>query len=361
MTAPRAHASVTALRPFAANAVSQTNDSNHCLLGFDRRRFARRDDGKWGWCAGIVSELCARSFTVHRRAASGKAAAVLISLVASVSCLIGNAHGQTVLVSPGTLFDVTAQEAADLVEESAWIALDQGLSVVRVYELAHIAPEFGPIAACGTDVVCYLPLRNSPVTHVLITNIEGTDSGLRVTYELVDLQVGVIVASETDVLTSASDFIGLVAPESMALSSVPRGQPASLGPPLVAPSTPARSGYVGPMISDQEPASSGALRRAGRVTASTGGALLAGGILLGFAADETQQQIQATPHPQDELVRLQDQGRSRQRLANATLITGAVAIVGGVTMVLLDRPSTDGGVAVLVETSARMTRVRLEF
>ena len=57
--------------------------------------------------------------------------------------------------------------------------------------------------------------------------------------------------------------------------------------------------------------------------------LFTAGIFMGFSADATQQEIQETPHPRDELISLQDQGQQQQMLANIMLGTGAASMAVG--------------------------------
>ena len=63
--------------------------------------------------------------------------------------------------------------------------------------------------------------------------------------------------------------------------------------------------------------------------------------ITGFWADDAQQEIQARPHPREELEELQAQGQSRQRLANATFAVGGVTLATGVTLLVVDRLGGD--------------------
>lgn len=69
-----------------------------------------------------------------------------------------------------------------------------------------------------------------------------------------------------------------------------------------------------------------------------GGAVaVTGGLLLGFAADSVQQEIQARPHERERLEQLQSRGQRRQVAGNVLLFGGGAAMGTGIVLRILDR------------------------
>lgn len=267
-------------------------------------------------------------------------AAVVVAL-----CMPAFAYAQAprLVVSAGDLFDVAPQSGRDIVEESAWIAQDLGgFEVYRDYELATLVPAnvAEQVTQCRANADCLVDaLFGRSVDYVLVVSTVMDGPTLVVHYELVDVQVGIRVGDTYAFLAGPTDFAALVAPCQEALDRAPDvfASPAApvapLPPPLNAPPT---SPPTTPAASASALDGPSSVRRAGRITAAVGGAILFGGIVAGFSADEVQQQIQAEPHPRDELERLQQRGESRQRLANAAFGVGGAAVATGVTLVLVD-------------------------
>jgi hypothetical protein len=280
-----------------------------------------------------------------------------------------DAQAPRLVVSAGDLFDVAPQAGRDLVEESAWIAQDfGGFEVFRDYELATLVPAATADQAtrCGADASCLVDaLFGRSIDYVLVVSTVLDGATLVVHYELVDVQVGIRVGDTYAFLDGPADFASLVGPCEDALDRAPDAfvapTPAPTAPPVqvVSPS-------LSPPVVEARPTRSGptALRRAGRVSASIGGALLFGGVLAGFSADEVQQQIQAEPHPRDELERLQQRGESRQRLANVAFGVGGAALATGISLIIVDAVR-DGDAAPQYTLSIAPTgsggRVALEF
>jgi catechol 2,3-dioxygenase-like lactoylglutathione lyase family enzyme len=68
--------------------------------------------------------------------------------------------------------------------------------------------------------------------------------------------------------------------------------------------------------------------------------LFGSGTLLGFAADDVQQELQARPHTAARVTELQDEGEAKQTYANIAFGVGAAALASGVIFHVLD--SEDG-------------------
>lgn len=265
-----------------------------------------------------------------------------------VLCLAPAAYAQSprLVVVAGDLFDVSSTEGADIVEESAWIVGDVGgFEVVRAYELEQwvSADSASMTRACGASLECHVDaLFGTSIDYALVVSTISDQGRLVVHYELLDVQVGIQVGDEYAFLSSVTDFAALTGPCELALRRTPVTAPTAPAPepaPVAVAPPPVATLPVAPPPSTGGPSP---VLRAGRITAATGGALLFGGVLAGFSADEVQQQIQSEPHDRDELERLQSRGQSRQRLANAAFIVGAVTTATGVTLVIVDRASGTG-------------------
>lgn len=271
---------------------------------------------------------------------------LLLSILVLVTTMglprAADAQAPRLVVSAGDLFDVAPQAGRDLVEESAWIAQDfGGFEVFRDYELATLVPATTAEQAtrCGADASCLVDaLFGRSIDYVLVVSTVLDGATLVVHYELVDVQVGIRVGDSYAFLTGPTDFASLVGPCEDALDRAPDAFVAPTPAPPVAPVQAVSPSLSRPMVVEARATRGGptALRRAGRISASIGGALLFGGVLAGFSADEVQQQIQAEPHPRDELERLQQRGESRQRLANVAFGVGGAALATGISLIIVD-------------------------
>lgn len=304
--------------------------------------------------------------------------AALVSLFALAALLAPRAGvaQTTLLVAPGDILDIDPQAGADLVEESAWIAGDAGFAVTRYYDAdAAIAPGMSErLASCGAVASCYSSaLSGSAIEGVLIVSVVGSGGDWVVHYEVVHIGRAMWVGDSYATLATTTDFPALVAPcnEALALLQsaplVPAPAPVppqqATHPPLPpTQSAPAQSAPAQPAPAQQGPiqpaaraaASVAPLQRAGRITAATGGGFLFLGVLAGFYADDAQQELQARPHPADEVKRLQDQGRSRQQMANVSFAIGGVAVATGVTLLVVERLGRDEGRVSIAPGSVRV-------
>lgn len=272
-------------------------------------------------------------------------------------------QGPRLVVVAGDLFDVSATEGADIVEESAWIVGDiGGFQVVRAYELEQwvTAEAAGATRSCGAVLDCHVAaLFGTAIDYALVVSTVADQGDLVVHYELVDVQVGIRVGDEYAFLSGPTDFGALAGPCRAALQRTPVvPAPAPTPPPAAPVAMPPATPYTA--TATPERAGPTTLRRAGRITAASGGAILFGGVLAGFSADEVQQEIQAEPHDRDELERLKARGESRQRLANAAFAVGAVATATGITLVIVDAVRGRDADVALVPTVGGGS-VRVEF
>lgn len=292
------------------------------------------------------------------------------ALIACMALLIvaPYAAAQTAAVLPMENRGVAETDFADIVEESAFLVTDHGaLQPIRHYELADWVGQAmaTQVATCGSDPECLQPLYAAGVDFVVGVSARMGASGVQVRYELFRLEDAVRVADEAATPSDARDFAALPAALNRALDR--RGGPAlgiaapAPAPPVVAPAY-APPAYtpspVAPVRRSDNPR--GPLAPVAIATGATGGALLLGGVLLGFAADDTQQEIQSMPHPADEVERLQKQGRSRQSAANALLISGGVLATTGIVLAIVDRPR-ESGVALSIGVRPQGISARLRF
>ena len=275
----------------------------------------------------------------------------LLALLTTCALGAASAHAQTrIMVVPGDIYDVTFEEGSDIVEESAWIAGDAGFDATRHYD-ADDALGFGMrdrIMSCGAVADCYATaLAGTPIEAVIIVSIVASDGVWVVHYETVDVPRSMWVGDSYATLASPSDFAALVGPCEEALRHL-SAPPVVAAPVVNAPAPPVQTPpqpepQQQPILppAPAQPRTITPLRRAGRITSASGGGLLFTAILAGFWADDAQQEIQARPHPREELEELQAQGQSRQRLANATFAVGGVTLATGVTLLLVDRLGGD--------------------
>jgi hypothetical protein len=276
--------------------------------------------------------------TAARAPVVGAFVAALLLLFASTA-----AAQQTIVVIPGALWGIDEDGAGDLVEESAFIAEDHGgFSVTRYYELATTlrAETWEQLVGCAGVASCYADgLYRTGYNFVLVVTIEDTGTEVFVQYTLVDVRNERLVVEELATLSSRTDFGALQAPCISALDLV---APRDTRPPPVAEVLPIDGGadpYSGALFDADRwtPPARGPLGQAGVYTAIAGGVILAGGVLLGFSADDIQQDIQAAPRPRSELETLQQSGQTRAAMANAAFAVGGIAIATGATLLIVDR------------------------
>lgn len=279
------------------------------------------------------------------------ATAALVGLLAAPA----SAQGFRLLVAPGEVSGVSTQEFEDLVEESAYLAEDfGGFEVVRWYQLGdYVSPTVeSQVLGCGYDAGCHVDaLFGSAFDYLLLVSAFDEGSSVVVDYQMIDTTVGVLATQTEAYLPTAQDYPYLLVPCHDALKVTPEWipprpqQPPPPAPIVTSPAPEPRLGRVG---------------RIGAYTAGAGSAVFLGGVLLGFGADETQQEIQAEPHPRSQLESLQSKGQRQQRMANAFMILGGTAIAGGVGLVVFDRVSEDDA-TVSLGTDGSSLWVRTEF
>ena len=244
------------------------------------------------------------------------------------------------MVVPGDLYEVTDTEWQDIVEESAYLAEDfGGYFVERWYQLDRYvtADAESRLEYCGQNSRCYVDeLFASGLDYVLVVSVFFNAPDFAIRFQTIDLATGAIVADEGAVLPSAQAFEYLVAPCHEALKVTPEWTTLARPAPLVEPA-PMETIRVVP---SPEPERS-SFATAGTVSAGLGAAFLTGGVLLAFAADETQQTIQSEPHERRELESLQARGQRQVRTANALMGIGGAALVGGAALLILDHLDND--------------------
>jgi len=289
--------------------------------------------------------------------------------VASVACLSAAAFAQapTIVVIPGMTDGVDPQVAADLSEESAWIVQDHGgYEVFRWYQLEELADPATATAVldCYGDPRCIgNALYGGGWDEALIVDIAPDGPGLIVEYTRIDVVVGEVANGASARLVATDDFGALVQPCFDALAARQMAPPQPQAPlQVVVTDAPQPPGMIAPAANTSQRRELGSMGRAGRWTAISGGVLTAGGLLFGFAADDTQQEIQSSPHSRSELDDLQSSGRTQQTLANVSYVVGGLAIATGVTLVILDRGNESDGISRIEVTPAgRGARVGVRF
>lgn len=250
----------------------------------------------------------------------------------------------TLVVAPGAFWNMDDQAAADLVEESAFLAEDHGgFLVSRAYQLeASLRTDsFDRLMNCAGVADCYADALYRTGYHwVLAVTLEDTGREVFVQYQLIDIRTGTLHDEALVTLSSTTDFAALEAPVFGILASTGTARRSDATPEPVASGAAPGDATWDAGLYDTTPAWSpperGALGRAGIYTAIAGGVIGFGGVLLGFSADNIQQEIQARPRPRAELEDLQAQGESRQTLANVAFAIGGVAVATGITLVIVD-------------------------
>jgi len=272
------------------------------------------------------------------------AALVFVAFVVHGVPQSASAQTPNLVVVPGDFWGIDDGPALDIVEESAFLAEDYGgFDVFRHYHLETlINPSLADdaLACLGlSDCVADI-LFGSRVDYVLAVSVDQADGGVYIVYQLTDIQSGTMVSEELATMAHPTDFASLVGPFNATLDRVAARQPEPT--PVVIPTPPPP--VVQPIqpiddVDHWERPRRGPVGQAGMYTAMGGGAVVLGGVLMGFAADDTLREIQAEPHDRERLTELQDRGRSQQTIANVGIGLGATMIVAGVVMIIVDRPN----------------------
>lgn len=269
-----------------------------------------------------------------------------------------SAQGYDIMVLPGEVWDVDSWE--DIVEESAYLAEDfGGFRVNRWYQLQNFVDRGTEIqvSECARDYRCYVDsLFGVGLDYVMVVSLVREDEEVVVRYQTIDLALGALQAEEFAFLPSDDAFEYLLAPCHEALKVTPEWTTPVPIPSVVVAPPPVIAPPPEPVRQRSQ------LERIGTATAGGGAALFAGGILLGFAADETQQTIQSEPHPRSELESLQARGQRQQRTANALMIVGGTALAGGAGILIFERVTRDNDdVALSIETTLTSVRLHASF
>jgi hypothetical protein len=263
----------------------------------------------------------------------------LALLILSVLCCASPAAAQSatrlrLLVAGAPAAGLSLKQAADLVEESAYIADDFGrYAVSRSYQVEAVAGRdlAGTVARCDGREACLVPaLSGSLFDYLLLVQPTAVRDGVEVIYRFIDLRAGVAASTTLARLPGPVEFAYLLGacqealkatPDAIAPSAAPAplfvqqpmGAPVMFPADAQAQATPAYAWFYG------------------------GAALLFGsGTLLGFAADDVQQELQARPHTADRVTELQDDGEAKQTFANVAFGVGAAALATGVIFQVLD-------------------------
>jgi len=263
----------------------------------------------------------------------------LALLLLSVLCCASPAAAQSVarprlLVAGAPAAGLSIKQAADLVEESAYIADDFGrYAVSRSYQVEAVAGRdlAGTVARCDGREACLVPaLSGSLFDYLLLVQPTAVRDGVEVVYRFIDLRAGIAASTTLARLPGPVEFAYLLGACQEALKATPDAIAPSIAPaplfvqqPMSAPvmfpadararATPAYAWFYG----------SAAL-------------LFGSGTLLGFAADDVQQELQARPHTADRVTALQDDGEAKQTFANVAFGVGAAALATGVIFQVLD-------------------------
>lgn len=276
-----------------------------------------------------------------------------------VTSPIASAQGYDIMIVPGEVQEVDDWE--DLVEESAYLAEDfGGYRVNRWYQLQNYVDRGTEIqlSECARDVGCYVDgLFGVGLDYVMVVSLVREESEIVIRYQTIDLALGSLLAEEFAFLPTSDAFEYLVAACHEALKVTPEWTTPVPTPSLVVPPPPLA--VVVPQTAPARPPNR--LERIGTATAGSGAALFAGGILLGFAADETHQTIQSEPHARSELESLQSRGQRQQRMANALMIIGGTALAGGAGILIFERVTRDEDVSLSLETTFTSVSLQATF
>jgi hypothetical protein len=269
----------------------------------------------------------------------------LTLLLLSALCWAGPAAAQgaprlRLLVAGAPASGLSVKQAADLVEESAYIADDFGLyAVSRSYQVEAVAGRALAITVerCGGKEACLVPaLSGSLFDYVLLVQPVAVREAVEVSYKLLDVRAGLTVSSTLARLPGPVEFAYLLGACQEALKATPDYIAPTMvpAPPLVQqPPPPARAVVFAAEPEDQTP-------RPYAWLYGSAALMFGSGTLLGFAADDVQQELQARPHTAARVTELQDDGEAKQNYANIAFGVGAAALASGVIFHVLE--SEDG-------------------
>lgn len=239
------------------------------------------------------------------------------------------------LVAGAPASGLSVKQAADLVEESAYIADDFGrYAVSRTYQVEAVAGRdlAGTVARCDGREACLVPaLAGSLFDYLLLVQPTAVRDGVEVVYRFIDIRAGIAASTTLARLPGPVEFAYLLGACQEALKATPDAIASSIAP--------------APMFLQQQPMAAPVMFPADAMAQATptyawfygSAALLFGsGTLLGFAADDVQQELQARPHTADRVTALQDDGETKQNYANAAFGVGAAALATGVIFQVLD-------------------------
>ena len=298
-------------------------------------------------------------------------ASLLALLVLTPSVAQAQDTTYRIAVLPGLIEDVSDQEWEDIVEESAYLVEDfGGFDVYRYYMLDTVLDDdtVDDVLDCEDDPYCYMDELESEgnFDYVLVTNIYEDGDEIVVHYIMIDVLLAEIAEEQIAYMPTPTDFPYLMVPNHECLKVTPEWQ--DQGPietevevdgeievdeddedEVLVELPPTDENLDDDdddrrdrnrnrdrdRDRDREPMEFGM----GHYVLAGGATAIVGGVFLGFAADATQQEIQARPHPRAELEDLQSQGRTRQTFANILYGLGGAAVVTGVVLMVLD----DGG------------------
>jgi hypothetical protein len=265
-------------------------------------------------------------------------------LLLSALCWAGPAAAQgaprlRLLVAGAPASGLSVKQAADLVEESAYIADDFGLyAVSRSYQVEAVAGRAlaGTVERCGGKEACLVPaLSGSPFDYVLLVQPVAVREAVEVSYKLLDIRAGLTASNTLARLPGPVEFAYLLGACQEALKATPDYIAPSIAtaPPLVQQQPPARAVMFAEEPAEQAP-------RPYAWLYGSAALMFGSGTLLGFAADDVQQELQARPHTAARVTELQDDGEAKQTYANIAFGVGAAALASGVIFHVLD--SEDG-------------------
>ncbi len=242
------------------------------------------------------------------------------------------------LVAGAPASGLSVKQAADLVEESAYIADDLALyTVSRTYQIEAIAGRdlAATVARCGGKEACLVPaLSGSLFDYVLLVQPTAVRDGVEVVYKLIDIRAGITAATTLARLPGPVEFAYLLGACQEALKATP-----DYIAPSIAPAPAFVQQQIPPPVMFPAEAEAQATQPYAWLYGSA--ALFFGsGTLLGFAADDVQQELQARPHTADRVKALQDEGEAKQTYANVAFGIGAAALVSGVVFHVLDTEDT---------------------
>jgi hypothetical protein len=257
----------------------------------------------------------------------------------SALCWAGPAAAQgaprlRLLVAGAPASGLSIKQASDLVEESAYIADDLALyAVSRAYQVEAVAGRdlAGAVTRCGGKEACLVPaLSGSLFDYLLLVQPAAVRDGVEVAYKLIDIRAGITASTTLARLPGPVEFAYLLGACQQALKATPDA---------IAPSI-----ALAPVFTQRPMAAPVMFPADARVQAAptyawfygSAALMFSSGTLLGFAADDVQQELQARPHTAARVTALQDDGEAKQTYANIAFGVGAAALATGVIFQVLD-------------------------